>query len=545
MDAAEPKAANDVELSSPRAAADKYAIDALPSVDNLRAFGTIGAEGMRAFAAEALARATGQSPGGIVRLVDLRFGANSLGNTGAVELARCLNGRCLPCLARLELHQNGIGDAGVFALCGPLARHPTLATLDLQKNMIGDKGMAALAVTVARGMPRLQAIKAEDNAATVLGKHALGRACAARGMLQHVGRGANDTSSRAALTVVWEGGAPAEVARALRADGILVEDDESWLSCKKNLRGDGICVEDAGKSGMPPAEPAVLPITQRAWSVLARKGDEASATRCAVRLALVRHAFLSRLPDGAPCAREVRIVGISGPSGSGKSTLAKALARTLGSPLAPIQADMFFDSSRMRPAAAPWDETLDYERSSGLSWAVLVSELQRLVEMLRHSPCLPAEVLLAASAFFALGTNVAPQPAEESEREVPPLLGTKPVVIVLEGFVLFTCAQVAGLCDTRLLLEERFDTCLVRRWQRDGSKSWQRWCAPPVPDVPPLTPPEKYVQWFREVVWAAYEEQLPLQTAHTPEVLRASEEADVESLVARVAATVAAATDTR
>lgn len=174
-------------------------------------------------------------------------------------------------------------------------------------------------------------------------------------------------------------------------------------------------------------------------------------------------------------------------------------------------------------------------------WEVLVSELQRLVEMLRHAPCVPAEVLLAASGFFALGTNAAPPPLAAEEREGRPLSAT-PVVLVLEGFVLFTCAQVAALCDTWLLLEESFETCLARRWQRDGGKKWQRWYVPPVPDAPPPTPPDKYVQWFRDVVWAAYEEQLPLQAAHAPEVLRPSEEADLESLVARAATTVARAT---
>jgi hypothetical protein len=184
----------------------------------------------------------------------------------------------------------------------------------------------------------------------------------------------------------------------------------------------------------------------------------------------------------------------------------------------------------MHPAAAPWDDALDYERSSGLSWAVLVSELHRLVEMLRHTQDMPAEILLAASGFFALGTSVAPPAAEE--RGERPLLGAEPVVLVLEGFLLFACAQVAAVCDKRLLLEESFETCLLRRWQRDGGKKWERWCAPPVPDAPPPTPPDKYVQWFREVVWAAYEEQLPLQMVHAPEVLRGSEEGGGDILVA-------------
>lgn len=72
----------------------------------------------------------------------------------------------LPSLERVELAMNGIGDAGIDALCDGLGRGalPSLRLLGLGGNCFGPQGAEALAAALRRGaMPKLEMLGLQGN----------------------------------------------------------------------------------------------------------------------------------------------------------------------------------------------------------------------------------------------------------------------------------------------------------------------------------------------------------------------------------------------
>jgi Ran GTPase-activating protein (RanGAP) involved in mRNA processing and transport len=68
------------------------------------------------------------------RIRDLDLQYNSIGNEGAVLLARSLGNNALANLTRLSLFNCGIGDDGFIALVSALEQNTSLLQLDLRDN---------------------------------------------------------------------------------------------------------------------------------------------------------------------------------------------------------------------------------------------------------------------------------------------------------------------------------------------------------------------------------------------------------------------------
>lgn len=79
-------------------------------------------------------------------------------------------------------------------------------------------------------------------------------------------------------------------------------------------------------------------------------------------------------------------------------------------------------------------------------------------------------------------------------------LGKGPIIIFVEGFLLFTDAKVAKLCDERIWLDIDCETALHRRYTREA----QRWKAEPT----------QFAEWFKTTVWSNYQIYKPLQLAN-------------------------------
>ena len=296
-----------------------------------------------------------------------------------------------------------------------------------------------------------------------------------------------------------------------------------------------------GDTATPVAEPQRLVVSCRAFQVLSGAvGAEDAACDAIVSLVRQRQEFhrLRDAPFGcgpslAPALRQVFFVGVSGPSCSGKSTIAASLASNLRLPALPVCLDNYFDTSRMGPCRPPeFAHLLDYEHPSGLSWEVLLDDLHRIRYSLSRATHLPQHFYLGCSAVFALATDIVADGARGLA------LGPGPVAIVLEGFLMFARKDVADLCAARVFVDADGQTCLARRWRRDGVRRAERWGCPP--SAVPAAPPPKFERWFWEVVWSAFEGHRAVQQRNAAPWIAVDAGASTEAAVARVLEGVAA-----
>eukprot|EP00928_Gymnodinium_smaydae_P021809 TRINITY_DN18539_c0_g1_i1.p1 TRINITY_DN18539_c0_g1~~TRINITY_DN18539_c0_g1_i1.p1 ORF type:complete len:376 (-),score=88.82 TRINITY_DN18539_c0_g1_i1:144-1271(-) len=310
-----------------------------------------------------------------------------------------------------------------------------------------------------------------------------------------------------AYRVAWQGGGSAAAVAHLRSRGVLVEDvpDENGIPEPA----------DATPRAAPAAGLDRLVVTPRSFGLLSERlrGEREAASALA---SLVTHVAAFRAaetcasdeaPDAAalpPPRRKVLLVGVSGPSCSGKSTVAKELARLVRSPVASVHADNYFDTALMQSSPAPFEALLDYEQPSGIAWPILLQDLRRMASTLARAERVPEELRLSCSAWFSLAPDaVAPDMRGAA-------LGPEPVVIVVEGFLLYACKELSDLCSLRFFLDVEQEECLRRRWSRDGANHPSRWFDE-VPEQLPSEPSEKFRAWFDGIVWSAYEKNLALQ----------------------------------
>ena len=155
--------------------------------------------------------------------------------------------------------------------------------------------------------------------------------------------------------------------------------------------------------------------------------------------------------------REVLFIGVSGPTGSGKSTVAGALAKDFDSPLRPIGADFFFKfpGSRGFGCCAKHPFHTCSEHPDSVDHALLLKELQTVKEMLETSPVIPEVVIKGGSCVRGKKTlNVKSKEGSNIGKE----FGQSPVVVVVEGFLLFADKNVTAFLDYCLFLDLKCDT---------------------------------------------------------------------------------------
>lgn len=216
--------------------------------------------------------------------------------------------------------------------------------------------------------------------------------------------------------------------------------------------------------------------------------------------------------------RRVCVLGIAGASGSGKTTLARALADHFHSPLRPLSGDYFFDTAKM-PCHPTWG--LDWETPAGFDSALLAGEIRRVVELLATSESVPGRVLIECrerGGARSSSMNVArPRPpAVEAGDKADPL------VIVVEGFLLFHDPELAGACTCRVWLDLDLDLGILRRFNRDMGGAGDL---------------DMFSEWYRDLVWSAYERNRPVQLANAEgaALLRLDASLPVETLAAAAA----------
>lgn len=168
---------------------------------------------------------------------------------------------------------------------------------------------------------------------------------------------------------------------------------------------------------------------------------------------------------------QVVFIGIAGPSGCGKTSYAKHLSDRLHSPLYPIGLDHFFIRS------IPIDHPI----------------LGRV-----HSEEEPET--LAVDKFLLLLNQIKqnPQQSTRYHRKDVSIDNNKPIIIIVEGFLLFALSdQLTDLFDIRIFFESTQTQCRMRRYRRDYR----------IDNTLPndaVIIPNKFQQWFDHLVWTEY-----------------------------------------
>ena len=159
--------------------------------------------------------------------------------------------------------------------------------------------------------------------------------------------------------------------------------------------------------------------------------------------------------------RRVVVVGISGPSGVGKSTLAAQMSQRFQCPAKPLHLDDYILWKQKETKASDnWDPKVVVD------FKTLKSDLASLKGALSGDPDveIPAQVMShrrTKKPFNLLYSFV-------GAKKISP----QPVVVIVEGFVLYCDEEMANECDIRLWLEMGHDQTAARRKTRGAAKNW-------------------------------------------------------------------------
>lgn len=196
-----------------------------------------------------------------------------------------------------------------------------------------------------------------------------------------------------------------------------------------------------------------------------------------------------------PSSHRVFMIGIGGPSCSGKSTLAQRLVAALNSPLKPIPLDGYFVPSRM-----PRDPQfgLNWETPGGLDFKTLVEDLQLIEEKLSSTEVVPSSLVIKADPSRGGGEMIRNGMANCK------LEAGAPLVVIVEGFLLFYDMAVSQMFDCTLWVQGDLDTCCMRRHRRDA----------------PGMPPDDFRRWYAGLVWSHFEMYQEQQLANADGALR-------------------------
>jgi Ran GTPase-activating protein (RanGAP) involved in mRNA processing and transport len=169
-------------LDAPQAQALIQALQRLPGLQHLdlagRGLGEAGAAGLAGGPSRAPLRHLDLSRNqlgdagvhallaGAARPASLVLNDNGIGAAGGQALAASLErppgSTAQESLRRLGLAGNGLGDAGVSALCHALQGHPALRELDLGRTQLGPEGMQHLAQALSH-LPALRSLDLQGN----------------------------------------------------------------------------------------------------------------------------------------------------------------------------------------------------------------------------------------------------------------------------------------------------------------------------------------------------------------------------------------------
>jgi uridine kinase len=186
----------------------------------------------------------------------------------------------------------------------------------------------------------------------------------------------------------------------------------------------------------------------------------------------------------------VIFIGIAGPSGCGKSTYAKHLAEHLHSPLHPIQLDHFFYNP-----------------------LIINHRILGQIKSYEQPECLDHE------EFFNLLHQIKQNPKQITKyhREDTLINEDKPIVIIIEGFLLFALSdKITNLFDIRIFLDSTLSECRVHRYCRRNK------ILHTIPNENIIVTKE-FQQWFDHLVWDEYLKHRDLQITKAGKVFHSNE----------------------
>lgn len=208
----------------------------------------------------------------------------------------------------------------------------------------------------------------------------------------------------------------------------------------------------------------------------------------------------TELPGGGDelSSRRVFFVGISGPSCCGKSTLARQLAAQLKSPVNPIPLDGYFRPELM-PSHPKYGQ--NWETPEGVDFKSLLEDIHLVEGTFSSAEVVPEKLVIKSAAARGGGDIIR---KSEAGRRLP----GQPIVVVVEGFLLFYDSSVSTLFDAHLWLQADCQICCRRRHQRD---------APGVPET-------RFSEWYNGLVWSHFLKYQDRQLANADGALRINAE---------------------
>ena len=207
----------------------------------------------------------------------------------------------------------------------------------------------------------------------------------------------------------------------------------------------------------------------------------------------------------------VVLIGVAGSTSSGKTTLSRAILSLLPASVShvattPINLDWFMDPSRMPlyPAAeeqAPQDglKARNWETPMGVRYDLLQRELGRLHDFVAQQQAKPRPERTRTFTLHGLNqptVNLDICWSSDDNQDGP-------VVVVVEGFLLYFYPAVANLFSRRIWVETPLSVALQRRLNRDMPTRLHRVdeCA-------------AFEAWFERAIWKYYLTYKPVQIQH-------------------------------
>lgn len=196
-----------------------------------------------------------------------------------------------------------------------------------------------------------------------------------------------------------------------------------------------------------------------------------------------------------PGSRRVYFIGIAGPSGSGKTSLAKRLTGALNSPLNAMSMDVYFAPDKM--PVHPQHGT-NWETPQGVDFQALLQDLHSIETTMSSTEVVPNSLLMKSSPSTGGGDIV------RSGMGGRPLAPGAPVIVIVEGFLLFYDRQISSMFDCTLWVQADCATCSRRRHQRKR------------PDMPF----ERFDEWYTGLVWEHFTMYQDRQLANADGAMR-------------------------
>lgn len=196
-----------------------------------------------------------------------------------------------------------------------------------------------------------------------------------------------------------------------------------------------------------------------------------------------------------PSSHRVFFIGIAGPSCSGKTTLATRLCAALNSPLNPVPLDGYFVPSRM-PRHPKYGQ--NWETPEGLDFPALLQDLHLIEGTLSSTEAVPSSLTIKAAPNRGGGQMI--RKGMENRKLEP----GAPVVVIVEGFLLFYDTAVSSMFDCTLWVQADCATCASRRQRREA----------------PEVPAAQFQDWYAGLVWSHFEQHQARQIANADGALR-------------------------